>query len=92
MGKSWCLVFLRHSVVVCRSSAKGKIFLKLVKILGGRQHRTTPVGQILGVATPATPAALTPMVRCMLYAPRPTTVHPRKCRTSSDSALSRRET
>jgi len=33
----------------------------LVKILGGRQHRTTPAGQILGVATPATPAALTPM-------------------------------
>ena len=27
----------------------------------GRQHRTTPVGQILGVATPATHAALTPM-------------------------------
>ena len=34
----------------------------LVKILGGRQHRTTPAGQILGVATPATPAALTPIV------------------------------
>jgi len=33
----------------------------LVKIMGGRQHRTTPAGQILGVATPATPAALTPM-------------------------------
>jgi len=33
----------------------------LVKILGGRQHRTTPAGQILGVATPAPPAALTPM-------------------------------
>ena len=29
--------------------------------LGGRQHRTTPAGQILGVATPATYAALTPM-------------------------------
>jgi len=29
---------------------------------GGRQYRTTPAGQILaGVATPATPAALTPM-------------------------------
>jgi len=28
---------------------------------GGRQHRTTPAGQIVGVATPATPAALTPM-------------------------------
>ena len=27
----------------------------------GRQHRTTPAGQILGVATPATPAALTLM-------------------------------
>ena len=33
----------------------------LVKILGGRQHRTTPAGQILGVATPATLSALTPM-------------------------------
>jgi len=29
--------------------------------MAGRQHRTTPAGQILGVATPATPAALTPM-------------------------------
>ena len=34
----------------------------LAKILGGgRQHRTTRAGQIWGVATPATPAALTPM-------------------------------
>jgi len=33
----------------------------LVKILGGRQHTTTPAGQMLGVTTPATPAALTPM-------------------------------
>jgi len=32
----------------------------LSKTLGGRQHRTTPGGQILGVATPTTPAALTP--------------------------------
>ena len=32
----------------------------LVEILGGRQHR------ILGVATPATPAALTPMVDALL--------------------------
>ena len=37
---------------------KGKT---LVKILGGRQLRTTPAGQILGVATPATSAALTPV-------------------------------
>jgi len=29
--------------------------------IGGRQHRTTPTGQILGVVTPANPAALTPM-------------------------------
>ena len=29
--------------------------------MGGRLHRTTPTGQILGVATLATPAALTPM-------------------------------
>ena len=28
-------------------------------LIGGHQHRTTPVDQILGVATPATPAALT---------------------------------
>jgi len=47
---------LRYSEV----SLKGKN-KTLVKILGG-QHRTTTAGQILGVATPATPAALTPMV------------------------------
>ena len=28
-------------------------------LIGGHQRRTTPVDQILGVATPATPAALT---------------------------------
>jgi len=38
----------------------------LVKILGGRQHRTTPAGQILGVATPATLAALTPMFSAVI--------------------------
>jgi len=47
---------LRYSEVSLKG--KNKTF---VKILGGRQHRTTPAGQILGVATPATPAALTPM-------------------------------
>jgi len=36
---------------------------KLVKILGGGVVNTegTPAGQILGVATPATPVALTPI-------------------------------
>jgi len=49
-------------LVVFRSSAERKN-KTLVKILGGgRQHRTTPAGQILGVATPAIPAALTPML------------------------------
>ena len=48
---------LRYSEVPPKGKNK-----TLVKILGGRQHRTTPAGQILGVATPATPAALTPMI------------------------------
>jgi len=44
---------LRYSVVPLKGKNK-----TLVKILGGRQHRTIPAGQILGgVATPATPAA-----------------------------------
>ena len=38
----------------------------LVKILGGRQHRTTHAGQILGVTTPATLAALTPMFSAVI--------------------------
>jgi len=42
-------------------TAEGGKNKTLVKILGGRQHRTTPAGQILGVTTPATPAALSPM-------------------------------
>jgi len=50
---------LRYSEVPLKGKNK-----TLVKILGGRQHRTTPAGQILGVATLATPAALTPMVAC----------------------------
>jgi len=37
--------------------------------IGGRQHRTIPAGQILGVATPATPAALTPMVELLQVSP-----------------------
>jgi len=49
---------LRYSEVPLKGKNK-----TLVKILGGRQHRTTPAGQILGVATPATPAAVTPMRR-----------------------------
>jgi len=41
---------------------RNKLF---VKILADRQHRTTPAGPVLGggVATPTTPAALTPMPR-----------------------------
>jgi len=47
---------LRYSEVPLKGKNK-----TLVKILGVRQHMTTPAGQIFGVATPATPAALTPM-------------------------------
>ena len=47
---------LRYSEVPLEG--KNKTF---VKILGGRQQRTTPASQILGVANPVTPAALTPM-------------------------------
>jgi len=43
-----------------RLKGKNKTLVKLLG--GGHQHRTTPAGQILGVATPATPAALTPMI------------------------------
>jgi len=52
----WIVGDLRYSEVPLKRKNK-----TLVKILGGRQHRTTPAGQILGVATPATPAALTPV-------------------------------
>ena len=61
---------LRYSEVLLKGKNK-----TLVKILGGRQHRTTPAGQILGVATPATPAALTPMTKFVFSrssAPDPT--------------------
>ena len=59
-GVIWCIADenysdLRYSEVPPKRKNK-----TLVKILGGRQHRTTPAGQMLGVATPATPAALTP--------------------------------
>ena len=53
---------LRYSEVPLKGKNK-----TLVKILGGRQHRTTPACQILGVATPATTAALTPMVSISVY-------------------------
>jgi len=42
------------------SSAEGKK-LNTCQKTGGHQHGTTPAGQILGDATHATPAALTPM-------------------------------
>jgi len=35
--------------------------------MGGRQHRTTPAGQIFGGREPATPAALTPMRLTYLF-------------------------
>ena len=63
-GVIWCILGVLFSTFMCPmdcSSAEGKKSKTLVKILGGRQHRTTPAGQILGVATPATLAALTPM-------------------------------
>jgi len=46
-------------LAVFRSFAEGKKIKYLSKYWGGRQHITTPAGQILGVATPA---ALTPMI------------------------------
>jgi len=55
----WCILgvlFLRFASAVFRSSAEAKKNKTLVKILGGRQRRTTPAGQMLGVATPATAA------------------------------------
>jgi len=62
-GVIWCILgvlFLRFMCPVdCSCMIKNET---LVKILGGRQHRMTPAGQILGVATPATLAALTPMI------------------------------
>jgi len=45
-------------------SAERKKIKHLSKYWGSRRHRTTPAGQILGVATPATPVALTPMRFC----------------------------
>jgi len=62
-GVIWCILgvlFLRFICHMDYYCIKGKN-KTLVKILGGHQHRTTPAGQILGVATPATAAALTPM-------------------------------
>ena len=56
-GVIWCILsHMRYSEVPLEGKNK-----TLVKILVGRLHRTTPAGQILGVATPATPAALTLM-------------------------------
>ena len=57
-GVIWCILGVLFLRFMCRMK-KNKT---LVEIFGGRQHRTTPAGQILGVATPATPAALTPML------------------------------
>jgi len=53
MVHSGCVVFKIH--------VPWKKIKHLSKYLGGRQHRTTPACQILGVATLATPVALTPM-------------------------------
>jgi len=63
-GVIWCIfgvLFLRFrcpmdcscminfiEVPVCARSSTEKKNKTLVKILGGRQHRTTPAGQILG--------------------------------------------
>ena len=52
-----CMINFTEVPVCARSSAEGKN-KTLVKILGGRQHRTTPVGQILGGRDPCN---LTPM-------------------------------
>jgi len=57
-GVIWCIL----GVLFLRFMCPMKKNKTLVEIFGGRQHRTTPAGQILGVATPATPAALTPML------------------------------
>jgi len=72
-GVIWCIpgVFLTFMcptdcscMINCALKGKNKT---LVKILG-RQHRTTHAGQILGVATPATPAALTNMRMAVIVA------------------------
>ena len=52
-----CMINFIEVPVCARSSAEGKN-KTLVKILGGRQHRTTPAGQILGGRDPCN---LTPM-------------------------------
>jgi len=58
-GVIWCImdVFFKDSrvpwiVVVSREK------IKHVKILGGRQHRTTPAGQILGGRDPCNPCVV----------------------------------
>ena len=70
-GVIWCILGVLFLRFMCHENDSdfrySEVLLKgksktLVKILGGRQHRTTPACQILGVATPATPAALTPML------------------------------
>ena len=59
-GVIWCILGVLFLRFMCPMDCSC-----MINILGGggRQHRTTPAGQILGVATPATPAALTPMLR-----------------------------
>jgi len=56
-GVIWCILGVSFLRLVCTMDCSCMINF----ILGGRQHRTTPAGQILGVATPA---ALTPMSVC----------------------------
>ena len=58
MVHSGCVVFKIHvlwkwqRLAVFRSSAGGKKIKHLSKYWGGRQHRTTPAGQILGGREP----------------------------------------
>jgi len=55
-GVLWCIMrvlLLRFMNAVFRSPAEGKKIKHLSKYWGGRRHRTTPAGQVLGFATPA---------------------------------------
>ena len=71
-GVIWCILGVLFLTFMCPMDCscmhsevplKGKKY-NTCRNIGGRQHRTAPAGQILGVATPATPAALTPMCSC----------------------------
>jgi len=66
-GVIWCILGVLFLRFICPMDCSCMInFIDVPEVntcqnIGGRQHRTTPAGQILGVATSATPAALTPM-------------------------------